>query len=172
MVASAAKSLTQRTCTIKTTAAINAAAAVIVYYYSPTWIFPVLLVSGGLVTLIACKNDTRQQEVEDIERLGVGRRIGTALIIIWLVVLMLSVAVRESTSYSSHKELHWFESFYRIGSLIFGGGQVNGVIASLYIAEPYAVDYNSWESCIAVRLYRVSYTLLYRCSEVSYARML
>ncbi|KAL3145700.1 hypothetical protein ABBQ32_003233 [Trebouxia sp. C0010 RCD-2024] len=124
MVASAAKSLTHKTCTIKTTAAINAIAAVIVYYYSPTWIFPVLLISGGLVTLITCRNDTSQQSVEDIESLGVGRRFGTALFITWLVVLVAAIAVRESTSYSSHKELHWFESFYRIGSLIFGGGQV------------------------------------------------
>ena len=124
MVASAAKSLTHKTCTTRITVAINATAAVIVYYYSPTWIFPVLLILGGLVTLLTCCTDTSSQEVEDIESLGVGRRLGTALIMTWLVVLAVSTAARESTSYKTHKELHWWESFYRIGSLIFGGGQV------------------------------------------------
>ena len=124
MVASAAKSLTHKTCTTKITMAINATAAVVVYYYSPTWIFPVLLVLGGLVTLVACQNDTSSQDVEDIESLGVGRSFGTVLIVTWLVVLVASIAAREGTSYHTHKELHWWESFYRIGSLIFGGGQV------------------------------------------------
>ena len=128
MVASAAKSLTHKTCTTKTTIAINAAAAVIVYYYSPTWIFPVLLVLGGLVTLLTCRTDTGSQEVEDIESLGVGRSLGTVLIVTWLVLLAVSIAARAGTAYKAHKELHWWESFYRIGSLIFGGGQARPLL--------------------------------------------
>ena len=124
LVASAAKSLTHKTCTTKITVAINAVAAVTVYYYSPTWIFPVLLILGGLVTLLTSRNETSSQEVEDIESLGLSRSLGAALIVTWLVVLAASVAAWQSTSYETHKELHWWESFYRIGSLIFGGGQV------------------------------------------------
>lgn len=131
LVASAAKSLTHKTCTTKLTIAINATAAVVVYYYSPTWIFPVLLILGGLVTLLTCRDDASSQEVEDIESLGVGRSLGTALIVTWLGSLAASIAARESTSYENHKELHWFESFYRIGSLIFGGGQVEIIVTAL-----------------------------------------
>jgi hypothetical protein len=29
-----------------------------------------------------------------------------------------------TTKYEDAKELHWFEAFYRTGSIIFGGGQV------------------------------------------------
>ena len=128
MVASAAKSLTHKTCTTKTTVAINMTAAVIVYYYSPTWIFPLLLILGGLVTLLTCRNETSSQEVEDIESLGVGRSLGTALIVTWLVVLAASIAARAGTAYKTHKELHWWESFFRIGSLIFGGGQARALL--------------------------------------------
>lgn len=42
----------------------------------------------------------------------------------WIVALVaLGIAVSK-TDYASNKELHWFEAFWRTGSIIFGGGQV------------------------------------------------
>jgi len=36
----------------------------------------------------------------------------------------MQVVFAGRTDYDSHKELHWFAVFYRVGSVIFGGGQV------------------------------------------------
>ena len=112
--------------------AVNATAAVIVFYYSPTWIFPLLLVLGGLVTYIVGRTDNSTAEVEDIQSFGIGRWFGSGLIFTWALLLVISTAVREGTSYESHKVFHWWESFYRIGSLIFGGGQVKSGTARLF----------------------------------------
>jgi chromate transporter len=32
--------------------------------------------------------------------------------------------IKSSTDYEDAQALHWFEAFYRTGSIIFGGGQV------------------------------------------------
>ncbi len=51
LVAGAAVSLTYSTCKDRVTMAINAVAALISFYYPQTWIFPTLILAGGLVTL-------------------------------------------------------------------------------------------------------------------------
>jgi chromate transporter len=57
LVASAAKGLTYGTCKDKTTMVINTVAAIISYYYPVTWIFPTLILAGGLVTLYMRRNE-------------------------------------------------------------------------------------------------------------------
>ena len=122
LVASAANSLTRITCKNKVTMAINAAAAVVVYYYSPTWIFPVLLMAGGLFTLAIHNHDGTTSTAEDaVQSIGVGRWLGSLLMSLWIVILATSIAIHQSTSYGSHKVFHWWETFYPIGSSIFGG---------------------------------------------------
>ena len=59
LVASAAKGLTYGTCKDRTTMIINAVAAVISYYYPVTWIFPTLILAGGLVTLFTLRKVVR-----------------------------------------------------------------------------------------------------------------
>ena len=105
--------------------AIIAAAAVVVSYYSPTWIFPVLLIAGGLITLGIENHDGTASVAEDVvQSVDVGSWLGSLLVLLWIVILAASIAIRQSTAYGSHKVFHWWETFYRIGSLIFGGGQV------------------------------------------------
>lgn len=52
LIASAAKSLTCSTCKDKITMTINAVATVISFYLPVTWVFPALILAGGLTTLI------------------------------------------------------------------------------------------------------------------------
>lgn len=58
-MASAAKGLTYGTCKNRTTMIINALAAIISYYYPATWIFPALILAGGLITLITLRRVVR-----------------------------------------------------------------------------------------------------------------
>lgn len=64
------------------------------------------------------------QNADRVEKLGVGRITGLVLVIVWAAVLVFVIVYRRHADYESHKELFWWEAFYRTGSLIFGGGQV------------------------------------------------
>jgi len=127
LVASAAKSLTHSTCKNKITLAINATTAAIVCYYNPTWVFPLLLISGGLVTLLSSRDhDTPARHSEDCtDSFGIGTGLGSALVLIWILLLAASVFILEGTPYALYQVFHWWGTFFKIGSLIFGGGQVN-----------------------------------------------
>jgi chromate transport protein ChrA len=59
LVASAAVGLTAGTCRDRTTRCINAIAAVVSYYYPATYIFPALILAGGLVTLVTRRKQAR-----------------------------------------------------------------------------------------------------------------
>jgi chromate transporter len=49
---------------------------------------------------------------------------GGILIATWLAIWIAVASVVNTTDYAGNEELHWFEAFYRTGSIIFGGGQV------------------------------------------------
>ena len=59
LVASAAVALTHSTCKDRTTMVINAVAALVSFYYPQTWIFPALILAGGLVTLYTQRKNVR-----------------------------------------------------------------------------------------------------------------
>ena len=59
LVASAAVSLTYGTCKDRVTMIINAVAALFSLYYPQTWIFPALILAGGLVTLYTQRKKVR-----------------------------------------------------------------------------------------------------------------
>jgi hypothetical protein len=63
---------------------------------------------------------------DGIVSFGLNRAAGLCLLLIWAVILIAALVLRAFTSYSDHyaQPLHWFETFYRVGSLIYGGGQV------------------------------------------------
>ncbi|EIE20647.1 CHR family transporter: chromate ion [Coccomyxa subellipsoidea C-169] len=157
LVASAAKGLTYGTCKDRTTMIINAVAAIISYYFPATWIFPTLILAGGVVTLFTLRkrllwggdfetNFTVEQvskasAADRIEKLGVSRAVGLVLIAAWAIVLVLTIVFRRRTDYAERKELYWWEAFYRTGSIIFGGGQVvlpllqNEVVATGWVSQ-------------------------------------
>ena len=56
---------------------------------------------------------------------GYGKLTGGLLVACWLAILVAATALRLTTEYETHKLLHWFEGFYRTGSIIFGGGQAS-----------------------------------------------
>lgn len=66
------------------------------------------------------------QADEGVLSYGMSRVSGTLLLLAWAAVLIAATVARAATSYTDHwaQPLHWFETFYRVGSLIYGGGQV------------------------------------------------
>lgn len=88
--------------------------AFVSFFYSSPYLFPVMLVLGGLSTSIKYKN---QPKAEEDRRL----RIKWANFYLWGGVLILAATAGAITNY---QPILLFENFYRNGSLIFGGGQV------------------------------------------------
>lgn len=88
--------------------------AFVSFFYSSPFIFPVMLVLGGLSTSIKYK---KQPKVEEEKTLI----IKWANFYLWGGVLILAAVAGAITKY---QPILLFENFYRNGSLIFGGGQV------------------------------------------------
>lgn len=88
--------------------------AFVSFFYSSPYIFPVMLVLGGLSTSIKYKNQPKAEEDKSLE-------IKWANFYLWGGVLILAAVAGAITNY---QPILLFENFYRNGSLIFGGGQV------------------------------------------------
>jgi len=84
------------------------------FFYSSPYVFPVLLVIGGLSTSI------KYEKQPKLER-DVPLKIQWSNFYLWGGVLVLAAGLGAVTQYQPVK---LFENFYRNGSLIFGGGQV------------------------------------------------
>jgi len=88
--------------------------AIISFLYASPFLFPVLIVLGGLTTALKYK---RQPIVEKTEPL----KIKWDGFILWAGIFIAAAVLGGITKFAPIK---LFENFYRNGSMIFGGGQV------------------------------------------------
>jgi chromate transporter len=84
------------------------------FFYSSPYIFPVLLLAGGLSTSIKYKKQPKLEKDAPL-------KIEWANFYLWAGTLALAAILGAVTKDQS---ILLFENFYRNGSLIFGGGQV------------------------------------------------
>lgn len=84
------------------------------FFYSSPYLFPVLLIIGGLSTSIKYKKQPKLEQDAPL-------KIQWANFYLWGGVLIVAATLGAVTQYQPVK---LFENFYRNGSLIFGGGQV------------------------------------------------
>jgi chromate transporter len=104
--------------TITTVLFIVTAAAAFLFFKTP-WIFPLMIVLGGLVTNISDKRIPQQGTVPKKIKWG---NIWLFLFV-FLVAGVLSELARKN-DWPSRRPINLFENNYRFGSLVFGGGQV------------------------------------------------
>ncbi|KAL7571066.1 hypothetical protein ACA910_003780 [Epithemia clementina (nom. ined.)] len=102
---------------------------------SSQFIFPSLLVIGGLITYIDSKREkpfstytspSKGWDAQDdttFKRIGIPLWVGALLFFVWAGVLALVIILRDVVEVDN-VYLEIFEVMYRIGSIIFGGGQV------------------------------------------------
>lgn len=88
--------------------------AFVSFFYSSPYIFPIMLLLGGLSTSIKYKNQPKVDEDKSLE-------IKWGNFYLWAGVLVAAAVAGAITQY---KPILLFENFFRNGSLIFGGGQV------------------------------------------------
>lgn len=84
------------------------------FFYSSPYIFPVLLIAGGLSTSIKYKKQPKLEKDTPL-------KIEWANFYLWAGTLALAAILGAVTK---NQSILLFENFYRNGSLIFGGGQV------------------------------------------------
>jgi chromate transporter len=87
--------------------------ATITYLIRAPWIFPLVLFIGGLISIITSKEKNLWNHV----KINPPWKFLIAFFVIALVSLFL-------TLFWDNKIVHLFESFYRYGYLVIGGGQV------------------------------------------------
>ena len=101
---------------------------------SSQYVFPSMLVAGSLVCLIdsrrskpfgiykpASKGWDAENDIT-MKRIGIPLWVGGCIFFLWGGILVLVILLKQSGIENQYLEI--FETMYRIGSLIFGGGQV------------------------------------------------
>lgn len=125
LVAVAAWRLGRTVINSRTTMALMLFGAVAAILWSRPWVFPAVLVLGGLTTLWTLRKDPSpaQDSSPDahLSNLGIPWPVGVLLLLVFFGTLMGLILARLMLDWAP---LELFESFYRMGSLIFGGGQV------------------------------------------------
>jgi chromate transporter len=102
------------------TTVIMAVAALLVYIFFKTpWVFPIVLVAGGIVTNFS----DRRIPQKDVP----SKKIKWSNIWMFVFVFVLAGFLSETArkqNWENRRAFNLFENFYRFGSLVFGGGQV------------------------------------------------
>ena len=111
--------------------------------YNPTtfsWLFPAMLVGAGFLYL-CLRGERRNSEFQKMHdgddedhdgwweskkfTLPIGISLGVAALVLWTGLLAVSSSLRWGGYLVNYPRcMQYFEAFYRMGSLIYGGGQV------------------------------------------------
>mmetsp|Transcript_8499 Transcript_8499/g.10205 ORF Transcript_8499/g.10205 Transcript_8499/m.10205 type:complete len:314 (+) Transcript_8499:3-944(+) len=99
--------------------------------------FPALLVIGGIITLMDSRREGKlknyfrppdaTEEAENksiLKRIGISPYVGVMLVVIWLGLLGAFVGLRGAGVIGETGLAALFEAMFRMGSIIYGGGQV------------------------------------------------
>ncbi|MFT3682390.1 MAG: chromate transporter [Ferruginibacter sp.] len=103
--------------------------------FKTPWVFPVLIVLGGIVTNFSNK---RFPEKEKIKPRQIRWTNIWLFALIFLIAGYLSETARKQ-QWDNRKPYNLFENFYRFGSIVFGGGDVLiPMMLDQYVARPTA----------------------------------
>ena len=102
---------------------------------SSQYVFPSMLVGGALVSVLDSKranpwgtyaSPSKGWEAKDdllMKRIGIPLWVGALIFLVWGGVLIFVIVLKDVGNVDN-EYLIIFETMYRVGSLIFGGGQV------------------------------------------------
>ncbi|MBN2796386.1 MAG: chromate efflux transporter [Clostridia bacterium] len=87
--------------------------ALITYFVRVPWIYPLVLMSGGIIAYIFSKDEKRHEKI----------KLKPPYLYLILFILFAGGSIAMKLFFNVHL-LDLFESFFRYGYLVFGGGQV------------------------------------------------
>lgn len=104
-------------------------------FFKTPWIFPILIILGGVATNFSSKRFPVQEKIKPSQIRWTN---------IWLFVLVFAIAgllseTARKQDWPNRKAYNLFENFYRFGSFVFGGGDVLiPMMLDQYVARPSA----------------------------------
>ena len=103
------------------------------FLFKTPWVFPALIVLGGMVTNISSRRIPEKTVIKP-------RHIRWTNIWVFVVVFIIAGALSETArknNWENRKAFNLFENFYRFGSFVFGGGDVLiPLMLDQYVARP------------------------------------
>jgi chromate transporter len=109
-------------------------------FFRLPWLFPLLILLGGLLTNISKKRILAEENV-------VNRTIKWKNIWFFVLIFILSGYLSETArkqSWDNRKAFNLFENFYRFGSLVFGGSDVLvPMLVDQYVVHPSRPKFTS-----------------------------
>jgi len=103
------------------------------FLFKTPWVFPALIVLGGMVTNISSRRIPEKTIIKP-------RHIRWTNIWVFVVVFIIAGALSETArknNWENRKAFNLFENFYRFGSFVFGGGDVLiPLMLDQYVARP------------------------------------
>ena len=132
LIAVSGVALSASCCKDRWTSAATTLTALATFYVSAIWLMPVLILAGGVLTLVAYRKKDLSVASEDkhVESFGLPRWAGAGVVGLWLALLAAGLLARRFVPAPAPIGLQWWNAWYTAGSLIFGGGQV--VVPLLY----------------------------------------
>jgi chromate transporter len=105
------------------------------FLFKTPWVFPALIIAGGIATNFSNKRIPKQVEIKP-------RHIRWTNIWLFLVIFLIAGILSETArkqDWPNRKAYNLFENFYRFGSFVFGGGDVLlPMMLDQYVARPNA----------------------------------
>ncbi len=121
--------------------------AVTFWLFKTPWVFPVLIIMGGVVTNFSNKRIPEKEKIKP-------RQIRWTNI--WLFALLFLIAgylseTARKQQWEYRKPFNLFENFYRFGSIVFGGGDVLiPMMLDQYVARPTAPKFSAKQQDIII----------------------
>lgn len=111
-------------------------AAVVTYcFFKTPWIFPILIIGGGIATSLSSRRIPEKEKIKP-------RQIRWTNIRLFVVLFIIAGAFSETArtqNWPNRKAYNLFENFYRFGSFVFGGGDVLlPMMLDQYVERPHA----------------------------------
>ena len=104
-------------------------------FFKTPWVFPLLIVLGGLVTNFSNKR------IPDINKVR-SKQVRWSNLLLFVFIFILAGSLSELSrkqEWENRKAFNLFENFYRFGSIVFGGSDVLiPLIVDQYVARPTA----------------------------------
>lgn len=103
------------------------------FLFKTPWVFPGLIVAGGIATNFSSKRIPEKEVVKP-------RHIRWTNIWLFVLIFLIAGALSETArkqNWENRKAFNLFENFYRFGSFVFGGGDVLiPLMLDQYVARP------------------------------------
>jgi chromate transporter len=117
-------------------------------FFKTPWIFPALIVLGGIATNFSSKR------IPDKEKIKKGEIKWTNILVFLLVFIVAGIfsETARKKQWGNRKAYNLFENFYRFGSLVFGGGDVLlPMMIDQYVERPNAKKIVDEEATIIIK---------------------